>query len=385
MEKITELCTGCRTCEQLCPQDAISFVSDKEGFLVPYIDSGKCIDCGLCHKRCPQNIPHQKQSPQRVVAARYKDEALLYKSASGGAFAALALAVIEEGGIVFGVAYNKNWEAVFVTAEKKAELEPLLSSKYVQADTRNSYQEVKEQLQNGRIVLYSGTGCQIGGLKSFLKKDYENLITVDLICHGVASPLLFRKYIEWLSLKHGTAITEYDFRDKKCGWGLEYKYKYHNTYKYKSCNVDPYYYHFLEGNLYRECCYECRYCTKKRIGDWTIGDYWGIEKEHPSFFSTKGVSVILANSAKGIALLKKHQDLFCLCESTFEKVAKHNQNLLHPTRRNEERDSVYEGIEVSDFGELNFVSKFKPSLVAKIKELIPIGLKLMIRKYGLFK
>lgn len=381
MERITELCTGCRSCEQLCPKDAISFVSDKEGFLMPHIDSGKCIDCGLCQKRCPQNIEFQKQSPQRVVAARYKNEELLYKSASGGAFAALASAVIEEGGIVFGVAYNKDWDAIFVTAENKDELEIILSSKYVQADPRDSYQKVKEQLQNGRHVLYSGTGCQIGGLKSFLKQDYENLITVDLICHGVASPLLFRKYIAWLCEKYGTPISEYDFRDKKGGWGLGYKYKYNNHYKYRSCNVDPYYYHFLEGNIYRECCYQCKYCTKERVGDWTIGDYWGIEKEHPGFYSTKGVSVILANSEKGVALLEKHRKLFYLCESAFEKVSRHNHNLIAPTFRNAaKRNSIYTGIYKLEFEEMNFVKCFKPSLLVRLKELVPMRIRLMIKK-----
>ena len=381
MEKITEYCTGCRACEQLCPKNAISFIADKEGFLVPCIDQEKCIDCGLCQHRCPQNANSSKNSPQKVFAARYKDETTLYKSASGGAFAALAQAVIKEGGIVFGVVYDKDWNAVFTSAENELQLDPILSSKYVQADTQDSYKEVLKQLQTRRLVLYCGTGCQIAGLRSFLKKDYENLLCVDLICHGVASPMLFRKYIVWLSEKHGAPISEFDFRDKKGGWGLGYKYKY--KYKYKSCNTDPYYYHFLRGDIYRECCYRCRYCTKERMGDWTIGDFWGIEKEHPSFFSPKGVSVILVNSTKGLSLLEKYQNSFHLCESTFEKAAKHNENLLHPTRRNDEvRDKIYDGIGTLRFADLEFVQHFTPSLTAKVKELVPMWLKVMIKRNG---
>ena len=229
MEKITELCTGCRACEQLCGKKAISMVENQEGFLTAVVNQDLCVDCGLCKKRCPQNADVEKLSAKKVFAVRLKDEKILYKSASGGAFAGIAKAWIEEGGIVFGVAYDKDWNAKHVCASSLTELEPILSSKYVQADTCQTYKEVKQYLNDGKKVLFSGTGCQIGGLIAFLKKDYANLLTVDLICHGVASPLLFKKYIEWLGSQSGSPILEYDFRDKRNGWGLGYKYKY----KYK--------------------------------------------------------------------------------------------------------------------------------------------------------
>lgn len=379
MEKITEYCTGCGACEQLCPKGAISFGLDSEGFPVPSINQSVCVDCNLCQKRCPQNTLLGKSVPEKVIAVRYKNEDILYKSASGGAFAALALAVIRSGGIVFGVVYDKDWNVVFTSAETKEELLPILSSKYVQADTIDSYREVKEQLRRGRQVLYCGTGCQIGGLKSYLHKDYENLITIDLICHGVTSPLLFRKYMSWLSEKHGSPIFEYDFRDKRGGWGLGYKYKYKYKYVYHSCNLDPYYYHFLKGDAYRECCYRCNYSTKERIGDITIGDYWGIEKEHPKFFSTKGVSVVLLNTKKGEDFFSNYSDLFYTCESTFEKAVRHNQNLQHPTLRCVERNTIYAGITEKDFGELPFVKTFRPSLLSRIKDVVPPSVKLFVK------
>ena len=226
MEKITDLCTGCRTCEQLCAHKAIQMVEDNEGFITASINQELCVDCGLCQKRCPQNTPVEKSSAKKVLAIRLKDDEMLYRSASGGAFAGIAKAWIEEGGVVVGVVYDNKWNAHHTCATTMEELLQTQSSKYVQADTRQTYSEVKKLLQEGKRVLFSGTGCQIGGLKAFLHKDYDNLLTMDLICHGVASPLLFKKYIEWLGEKSGSPILEYDFRDKKGGWGLGYKYKY---------------------------------------------------------------------------------------------------------------------------------------------------------------
>lgn len=163
-------------------------IESPDGFLTAVINQDLCVDCGLCKKRCPQNADVEKVSAKKVFAARLKDDKILYKSASGGAFAGIAKAWQEEGGVVFGVAYDKDWNAKHICASSLDELEPILSSKYVQADTCQSYKEVKQYLNDGKKVLFSGTGCQIGGLKAFLKKDYANLLTVDLICHGVASP-----------------------------------------------------------------------------------------------------------------------------------------------------------------------------------------------------
>lgn len=381
MEKITDLCTGCRACEQLCAHHAISMVEDKEGFLTSSINQEQCVDCGLCVARCPQNTPVDTKYSQRVFAIRLKDDELLYRSASGGAFAGIAKAWINEGGVVFGVVYDKEWNAHHVCASTLDELSPILSSKYVQADTRHTFTEVKQYLKAGQKVLFSGTGCQIAGLKAYLRKDYENLFTMDLICHGVASPLLFKKYINWLGEKKKSPILDYDFRDKRYGWGLDYMFKYSKKSELKSCTIDPYYYRFLEGFTYRECCFQCHYCNPQRAGDITIGDYWGIEKEHPSFFNNKGISCILINTQKGLTVWAKYSTLFHSLESTFEKVARHNGNLVQPTKREAAiRDFIYDGINTPNWFSNTFAASFRPSLKIKLKSMIPMWCKFLIKK-----
>lgn len=378
MNKITERCTGCRACEQLCKKNAISMIADKEGFLQAVINPDNCIDCNLCANRCPQNAIVPKHEPQKVIAARYTDDKLLYNSASGGAFIGIALAVIQNGGVVFGVCYDTKWNAVHVLATTKEELEKIQSSKYVQADTLETYSVAKKYLDSGKFVLYSGTGCQIAGLKAFLNHKYDNLLTIDLICHGVSSPLLFRNYIDWLSRKYEGKILFYNFRDKTGGWGLGYKTKTKTKTKTKPSTLDPYYYHFLKGNVYRECCYQCKYCTKERVGDITIGDYWGIEREHPKFFSTKGVSVVLLNTRNGMIFFDECERLFHVCESSFDKAAKMNGNLVSPTHRPQIRDSIYEHIEDEDYFET--VLAYPKSVKAFIKDLIPMKVLFFMKK-----
>lgn len=382
MNKITEKCTGCRTCENVCPKHAISFVADKEGFLIPDVDSASCIDCGLCQKRCPQNGYEQWTEPADVYAVRDKDDEELFQSASGGAFAVIAHDAIEQDhGIVFGAAYiDDELHVGHVSVHNVADLCKLQSSKYVQSNTFETFAEVKRYLDDVRKVVYCGTPCQIAGLKSFLHKDYDNLLTIDIICHGVPSPLLFEKYLEWLSIKKSKVIS-YDFRDKSKGWGLKYKVKTKTRIEVLSGVLDPYYYHFLEGNTYRECCYNCRYCRKERVGDITIGDYWGIEKEHPNFFSTKGVSCVLVNTPKGMEAFELVKEKHYCIESSFDQVALHNGNLLHSTKRNEIRNHIYDGIRgksVSQFFCENMV--YPRSLKAIVKSLIPSRIKMFLKK-----
>lgn len=381
-KQITDFCTGCRACEQLCVHNAIEAKPNKEGFLTTYIDSKKCVSCGLCQKRCPQNTLIKKSDPIYSLAVRDKSDEELTASASGGAFAATARVFLDRGGIVIGAAYNDDMTVSHIVVESLKDLPKIQSSKYVQSNTENTYSKLKEFLKQGREVLYSGTPCQIGGLKAYLHKDYDNLYTMDLICHGVASPKLFSKYLVWLGRKMKGKIIGYDFRDKTCGWGLDYMTKTKTKTKTKPSTLDPYYYHFLKGTTYRECCYRCNYCTKERVGDITIGDYWGIEKEHPEFYSSKGVSCLLVNTEKGMHLWNIVKEEFYSLESSFEQVSRANHNLSHPTQRINQRDSIYQHIDDMEVDEY-FTTQLKIpfNLKARIKLLLPTGLKAWIKKH----
>lgn len=377
---ITEFCTGCRACEQLCPKQCISMKSNKEGFLTAEIDENVCIHCGLCQKRCPQNNMPDKHNPIKVLAVRYKKDKELKNSASGGAFVALAHQILERNGVVFGAAYGEDWKVGHIAVRKEEDLYKLQGSKYVQCDTLHTYSEVKTLLSEGKKVLFSGTPCQIGGLRGFLRKDYDNLFTVDLICHGVASPKLFQKYIEWLGKETKGKILYYNFRDKSGGWGLGYKAKTKTKTKTKTANLDPYYYHFLKGDTYRECCYRCRYCTQERISDITVGDYWGIEREHPKFYSTKGVSVMLLNTEKALNCFEQAKSMFYIQESTFKQASRNNHNLLSPTKRTLLRDTVYNQLDDRNTEEyFNTVLKTPNRFVDKLKGLLPMRMKLILK------
>lgn len=235
MIKITEKseCCGCNACVQRCPKQCISMKEDGQGFLYPFVDTASCIDCGLCEKVCPILNPFDTKEPLQVLAAKNKNEDQRLKSSSGGTFILLAEHIIKQGGVVFGARFDTNWEVEHCYAETIEELEPLMRSKYVQSKIGNTYKEAEQFLKDGRLVMFVGTSCQIAGLKRFLRKEYDNLLAVDFICHGVPSPGIWRKYLEEikssrseaagkntvlsLSLKSVPVITGINFREKQQG------------------------------------------------------------------------------------------------------------------------------------------------------------------------
>ena len=284
-------CFGCRSCEQVCPKKCISVLPDEEGFLYPQVDEKICVHCWLCMAHCPsvQKIP-QKQSLS-FWGLRLKDGGELKESASGGVFAALADFVLEQGGVVFGAAYDENLRVRHCRAENKTELQALKKSKYVASSTERTYSEVAEFLRKepNRLVLYTGSPCQIHGLYSFLGGKPQNLFTADIVCHGVPSQKLFDKYIAWLGEKQRGKILYYGFRDKDvAGWSCGGKTKTKTKTKVINGSVDPYYSSFMRGETYRLSCYRCPFASvERRPGDITMGDFWGIEFAHPKFYSKR--------------------------------------------------------------------------------------------------
>ena len=291
-------CTGCGACKTACPVNAITMKANEKGFLYPEIDKEKCIRCKKCVSVCPVNEKNGNETAKVAYAFKRRDDDKRMESQSGGAFSVLAEAIIKEGGVVYGVALNEEGKAVYECVDSENDLVRLKGSKYVQADLHDTYLHVKEDLKK-RKVLFSGTPCYVAGLKQYLKNENtENLLMVDLVCHGVPSPAVYEKHLVHLSEGCGKKITDFNFRDKiHNGWrGCVETYTDENGTKVAEniyANI------FFSDTGLRESCYSCQYANTERVGDITIGDFWGIEKVFPDMADNKGISLVIVNSSKG--------------------------------------------------------------------------------------
>lgn len=390
MRNITQVnttkCTGCRACEQICPLGCITMANNEEGFLIPKVDEHKCNGCGQCLKICNMDpwLTYDKEIMQEVYAVKNNDKCILKSSSSGGVFYTLASYIIKQGGVVYGCAFSCDLIAEHIEVNDMNDVFKLQGSKYVQSDTSNTFKLAKDKLNDGLRVLYVGTACQIKGLKSFLKKEYDNLITVDIICHGVPSPLLFHYYIQWLSKKYKGRVFNYNFRSKQRGWGLTCEFIVNDKKKFGDALLDPYYKAFLDQKAYRECCYSCEYATNKRISDITLGDYWGVDKEHPQFFSAEGVSAVLLNTKVSKEIFNQIKDKFEIVESSFEKVANRNSNLLKPSDRPEVRTNIYKYLNSMSFD--LFAKKYlvpELQITRRVKLLVPSFIRRRVKQIKL--
>lgn len=314
--KITETCTGCFACANICPKDAITLPTGYEGFYYPILDADKCIDCGLCEKICPQITPQETISLCKAYYGWSNDDSIRKQSSSGGIFYHLATSVLNENGIVYGASFNYDGLVrLECHSTQEVSLKDLMKSKYVQSYIGYAFRDIRENLNKGLKVLYCGTPCQAAGLKSFLRKDYENLILVDFVCHGVPSMDLLQKHLAYLGIKN---VVEIDFRPKNTGWVDDFEIKY----KKKSAKptstrlrripwvFDEYFYTFQRYKSTRRSCRNCAYCNGQRAADITIADFWGIKKYKPELWDKRGQSLILCNNTKGIGLVKQLQSVF---------------------------------------------------------------------------
>ena len=378
------ICAGCRCCEKICPVNAIEMKENKEGFIEPVVNEEKCISCGLCLKRCPQiNKLEIEGIEQKAYATQNKNEEDLKISSSGGMFIAFAKNIIGQDGVVYGAAYDQNLKVNHIRVENIEELKLLQGSKYVQSDTADTFEQTKNDLISGRKVLFSGTPCQIAGLKQYLGKDYENLYTIDIVCHGVPSQKLFEKYKNSLEAKENSKIDQFDFRDKtEKGWGLNLRIKYQNNKVTKKASCfDSYYKSFLAGNTYRRCCYDCKYANLNRVGDITIADFWGIEETNSKIDIKNGVSAVIVNSRKGQKIFEDIQQDIIAEETSIESVTKRNLNLKRPTPFPAIRKTVYNSIDNKQYKEYtkeNLHFRINPKDI--IKQVMPQKLKNTIKK-----
>ena len=320
-------CCGCTACASICPKDAITMEPDTLGFKYPKVDLSKCIACGLCEKVCAFNDNYDKSLNLRVpeiYAARHKDIHEIETSRSGAAFIAISDYILENGGIVYGVGYKEHFKVTHKRATTKWERNEFKGSKYVQSDLDGIFRQVKEDLKQGNTVLFSGTPCQTAGLNSYIgKKLRENLVLVDIVCHGVPSPYIWRDYLAYVENKYKSKVVKVDFRDKsRIGWsGHIESFVFDNGNKIESkIYTDLFYQHIM----LRPSCGYCHYTNFNRPSDFTIADYWGWERINPNFNKDdKGVSLVLINTRKGI-------DLFRNVLETLDKIQTNLEICLQP-------------------------------------------------------
>ena len=306
--KDKSLCTGCGACVQSCSLHCISMQKDEEGFYYPKVEEKVCIDCGNCESVCPciNSTPHSKEETD-VWCVKHQNDRIRFNSSSGGAFSALAEYIIQQKGIVFGAAMSAdNCSAEHIAVQSFEEIERIRGSKYLQSSLGNTYVLTKEYLEQGRRVLFSGTPCQIKGLKLYLKKDFAHLICVDVICHGVPSQSLWAKYVEYLEKKLNAKIGSVNFRSKKYGWrdfGTGYFVNQEKQY-FKFNFEDPYFCMFNSNFCLRPSCYYCQSKDGESGADITLGDFWNVETVFPELSDNKGLSMVLLNSDRGRELFE---------------------------------------------------------------------------------
>jgi coenzyme F420-reducing hydrogenase beta subunit len=337
-----EDCCGCEVCSFICPHNAIVMADDERGFSYPVINIEQCTNCGLCVKKCPINYRDTAiitpTDTKKVYAAFAKDKTIRKTSSSGGVFSILADEIISRGGLVFGVKWNDNLVAIHDYCDNKNDLREFRSSKYVQSNINNSYIKVKQYLESGRLVLFSGTPCQVEALLQFLHKKYDNLITIDIVCHGVPSSLVWKDYLGYLNEKYGDKINAVRFREKRPSWlSSSMKYSLVNEKDiYIPVVDDPYFVGFTSNLFLRDSCHKCRFSNVDRCSDITLADFWGHSPKKMKFVdeAMKGVSLMIINSVDGNSLLNTVIDKLELELSDIFIAKSGNKNLVEPQDKN---------------------------------------------------
>ena len=337
-------CCGCRACEQICPKGAISMKDDNEGFIYPEIDEKQCIKCGKCLQVCvfsKNKLPENPQKPMRAVVCYHKDTEKRMRSRSGGMFVAISDQMLENSGIIYGTKFQDDFKVKHGRAIDEHERDAFCGSKYVQSDTGQTYRNVLEDLKNEKHVLYSGTACQIAGLKQYLREKgivfpNNHLVTVDIICHGVMSPLLWRENLNEIEKKIKGKVDSVQFRDKRFGWESHIETYTSNK---ETIRGERYTAVFYCHNGLRPSCYCCPYASIERVADITLGDAWGIKKIYPEWETSKGISLVLVNTEAGEVVLEKAQKELVIKNIELNQMMQ--PNLLGPTKRPKDRNKFW--------------------------------------------
>lgn len=347
-------CMGCYACVNICPVSCISMNNDNEGFWYPEVDYDKCIECGKCIDVCPIINKTTVNNNPVAYACINDDESIRMKSSSGGMFTLIAEQIIDDGGGVFGVKFDEEFNAMHDYAEEKEDLEQFRGSKYVQSKIGNTYKQAKKFLDQGKKVLFTGTPCQIGGLKSYLRKDYYNLLCIDIICHGVPSPKVWKKYISHQESIHSKSTKKVSFRRKDAGWkGSSISLLFENDIEYlQNHKKDIYMKAFLKNISLRPSCYECNFKTLHRESDITLADFWGVEHMVPEMDDNKGTSLIFVNSKAGESLLERIENRIIYKEVPINQSVKYNSAAIRSVKYNSKRNIFFNKLDKEEFESL---------------------------------
>lgn len=334
----TSKCTGCEACLNVCKFNAIHMVKSQKGFLYPKISFDVCTMCNRCVKVCPANNPidQETQRSRKVFAAWNRNKRIRFNSSSGGVFSAFAECVLKDNGVVFGARWVTDFSVVMDCVESIEEVSKLRGSKYQQAKIGNSYKKARFLLRGGRLVFFSGTPCIIHGLKKYLGRQYRNLITLDLVCHGVPSPMIFQKYKNYMEKEYNSKIKEINLRYKEPGWShSSTRIIFENEEKYQKSNYEDFFFvGFNEDIFLRDCCSDCAYTHTNRVGDITLADFWGYlpKKLNMTNFEL-GCSAVLINSRAGEEIFKKVKKCLVFQERTIAEVMRGNRCLSKSFQR----------------------------------------------------
>ena len=342
--KDKSLCAGCSACANICPKKCIEMVADERGFLYPSVKKSECVQCGLCNKICPFLNPKEVKDDKNAYAAYYKDESVRGVSSSGGLFGCLAKEILNENGVVFGAAFADDFKSIkHIGIERKEDLPKLYGSKYLQSVIGDSYKSAENYLKADRLVLFVGTSCQVSGLKAYLRKDYENLLTVDVICHGTPSPRVWKDYADEKENEFQSKIVAADFRNKRFGWDKSVVLLlFANGKEYCALgSKDDYIKGFLMNLYLRESCYKCVCKGNNVLSDISLGDFWGIESVLPNFSDNKGTSAIILNTTKGKDFFNDIRHGLVTETVTYEDVLKGNSALVKPVEKPSKSDKFW--------------------------------------------
>lgn len=337
-------CVLCKACSNACPVDAISFTNEYLDFNYPLIDFDKCVKCNKCEMVCPILNEINSSSIKQAFAAKNLDENARLKSTSGGVFIELAKVVLSNGGYVCGAVFDDDFSVKHIVSNDIEQVKKMSGSKYSQSDIGTVYREIKDLLCGGKIVLFTGSPCQTQGLSMFLGKEYENLISVDFICHGIPSRKLLKTYLDLRKNQYNSEIKNLSFRSKDLGWhNSSVKIDFENGKVYREpITIDFYYSDLFLGNLLlKESCYDCPSRKFKSKSDITLGDFWGAEVELTEYDDNKGISAVIINTLKGQKIFYQIEKLIQKEEVSIDTIVKYNKNILYSSTPNSERDNFY--------------------------------------------